>query len=64
MQHPLEESRDSLAFATEPVFASLANVLGQTDSAPSPLPPQLKDYNLYDVEIKYGLMQVREKTRK
>lgn len=28
MQHPLEESRDSLAFATEPVFASLANLLG------------------------------------
>ena len=28
VQHPLEESRDCLAFATEPVFASLANVLG------------------------------------
>lgn len=28
VQHPLEESRDSLAFATEPCFASLANVLG------------------------------------
>lgn len=60
VQHPLEESRDSLAFATEPVFASLANVLGHTDSAPSPLPPQLRDYKLYDVEIKYGLMQVSE----
>lgn len=59
VQHPLEESRDSLAFATEPVFASLANVLGHTDSAPSPLPPQLCDYKLYDIEIKYGLMQVR-----
>ncbi|KAK8387738.1 hypothetical protein O3P69_018319 [Scylla paramamosain] len=60
VQHPLEESRDSLAFATEPVFASLANVLGNTDSAPTPLPPQLRDYKLYDVEIKYGLMQVSE----
>jgi SCY1-like protein 2 len=28
VQHPLEESRDSIAFATEPCFASLANVLG------------------------------------
>ncbi len=28
VQHPLEESRDCLAFATEPVLASLANVLG------------------------------------
>ena len=28
IQHPLEESRDSISFATEPCFASLANVLG------------------------------------
>ena len=26
VQHPLEESRDCLAFATEPVFASLVNL--------------------------------------
>lgn len=58
MQHPLEESRDTLAFATEPVFASLANVLGQTNNLPSPPPYLLKDFKLYDVEIKYGLMQV------
>lgn len=36
VQHPLEESRESLAFATEPVFASLANVLGDTSNLPSP----------------------------
>ena len=49
-----------MAFATEPVFASLANVLGSTDNAPSPLPSELKDYQLYDVEIKYGLLQVSQ----
>ncbi|XP_062339515.1 SCY1-like protein 2 isoform X2 [Osmerus eperlanus] len=60
VQHPLEESRDSLAFCTEPVFASLANVLGQTDNLPSPVPPDIRDYSLYAVETKYGLLQVSE----
>lgn len=60
VQHPLEESRESLAFATEPVFASLANVLGHHDNLPTPLPPELKGYELYEVEIKYGLLQLSE----
>ena len=58
LQHPLEESRDCLAFATEPVYASLANVLGQHDNLPSPVPPHIRDYKMFDVEIKYGLLQV------
>ncbi|XP_028810729.1 SCY1-like protein 2 isoform X2 [Denticeps clupeoides] len=60
VQHPLEESRDCLAFCTEPVFASLANVLGQWDNLPSPVPTEIKDYKLYDVETKYGLLQISE----
>ncbi|XP_076044582.1 SCY1-like protein 2 isoform X2 [Oratosquilla oratoria] len=60
VQHPLEESRDSLAFATEPVFASLANVLGNTENMPAQLPSALNNFKLYDVEIKYGLMQLSE----
>jgi len=52
-------SRDCLAFCTEPVFASLANVLGQWDNLPSPVPTDIKEYKLYDVETKYGLLQVR-----
>ncbi|KAK7075289.1 SCY1-like protein 2 [Halocaridina rubra] len=60
VQHPLEESRETLAFATEPVLGSLANVLGYTENMPVPPPPLLKDYKLFDVEIKYGLMQVSE----
>lgn len=52
-------SRDCLAFCTEPVFASLANVLGQWDNLPSPVPIDIKEYKLYDVETKYGLLQVR-----
>ncbi|KAH8381914.1 hypothetical protein KR009_000912 [Drosophila setifemur] len=49
VQHPLEESRDSLAFATEPVFASLSNVVG--DAVRS-------EKKLYDVEIRHGLLQL------
>ncbi|XP_076749656.1 SCY1-like protein 2 [Xylocopa sonorina] len=60
VQHPLEESRDSLAFATEPVLASLANILGNHNNLPQPLPITLKDYKLHDVEIKYGLLQLGE----
>ncbi|XP_076234556.1 SCY1-like protein 2 [Calliopsis andreniformis] len=60
VQHPLEESRDSLAFATEPVLASLANILGHHENLPQPLPMVLKDYKLHDVEIKYGLLQLGE----
>ncbi|XP_054575378.1 SCY1-like protein 2 isoform X4 [Eptesicus fuscus] len=57
VQHPLEESRDCLAFCTEPVFASLANVLGNWENLPSTVSPDIKDYKLYDVETKYGLLQ-------
>lgn len=58
VQHPLEESRESLAFATEPVFASLANILGQTTNMPQPA--NMSDYKFFDVEMKYGLLQVGE----
>ncbi|CAG9857020.1 unnamed protein product [Phyllotreta striolata] len=58
VQHPLEESRDSLAFAAEPVFSSLANVLGQTNNMPQP--GNMSDYKLFDIEIKYGLLQISE----
>lgn len=62
VNHPLEESRDCLAFATEPVFASLANTLGigSRDNLPSPLPEALQGFKMYDVEIKYGLLQISE----
>ncbi|XP_038636122.1 SCY1-like protein 2 isoform X1 [Scyliorhinus canicula] len=60
VQHPLEESRDCLAFCTEPIFASLANVLGCYDHLPSPVPTEIKEHKLFDVEVKYGILQVCE----
>ncbi|CAL1261081.1 unnamed protein product [Larinioides sclopetarius] len=60
VQQALEESRESLAFATEPVFASLANILGCTENMPVPPPKALKNFELFDVEIKYGFLQLTE----
>uniref|UniRef100_A0A2I3RUY8 Protein kinase domain-containing protein n=1 Tax=Pan troglodytes TaxID=9598 RepID=A0A2I3RUY8_PANTR len=50
VQHSLEESRDCLAF--------LASVLGNWENLPFPISPDIKDYKLYDVETKCGLLQV------
>ncbi|CAF1042211.1 unnamed protein product [Rotaria sp. Silwood1] len=60
LQHPLEESRDSLAFATESCFASLANCLGCYDNMTQPIPKEFEDYKLHDVEIRYGIVQLCE----
>lgn len=59
VEHPLEESRDCLAFATEPVLASLSNLILQ-DNLSSELPEQILSYKLEPLEIKYGLLQVAE----
>ncbi|XP_076170121.1 SCY1-like protein bma isoform X2 [Ptiloglossa arizonensis] len=81
----VKECADSLAFASEPVLASLANVLAyQEQRANSPGQPSsnvtkqisstashhhhhhhhrtvfAKEYNLLDIEIKYGLLQITE----
>ncbi|GFR11611.1 SCY1-like protein 2 [Trichonephila clavata] len=52
---------ETLAFATEPVLASLANILGYLeDRLPQNLPSSVRDYKFLDIEIKYGLLQVTE----
>lgn len=60
VQHPLEESRDSIAFATEPVFASLANVLGNSSNLSPQISQTLSKFKLHEIEIKYGLLQLTE----
>ncbi|CAF1947799.1 unnamed protein product [Rotaria magnacalcarata] len=60
LQHPLEESRDSLAFATESCFASVANCLGCYDNMTQPIPKEFEDYKLHDIEIRYGIVQLCE----
>nr|XP_039251440.1 SCY1-like protein 2 isoform X1 [Styela clava]XP_039251442.1 SCY1-like protein 2 isoform X1 [Styela clava] len=59
VEHAVEESRDSLVFCTEPVFASLGNVLGNKQNI-AEIPTPLRSFHLHDVEIKYGILQISE----
>jgi hypothetical protein len=53
--------RDALAFATEPVFGSLGNVLGYRDNGPEAgCWGRLEGFKLDELEIKYGLVQLCE----
>lgn len=64
VQHPLEESRESLAFAAEPVVASLANVLSTTNNNQNyTKSKKMQDFKLHEVEIKKGLLQLEEGLR-
>lgn len=61
LYHPIEEANETLAFATEPVLGSLANILScLEDRLPQCLPPEVRDYQFLDIEIKYGLLQLTE----
>ncbi|KAL1470738.1 hypothetical protein MTO96_024005 [Rhipicephalus appendiculatus] len=52
---------ETLAFATEPVLGSLANILNcLEDRLPQCLPQEVRDYQFLDIEIKYGLLQLTE----
>ncbi|KAK7474281.1 hypothetical protein BaRGS_00034473, partial [Batillaria attramentaria] len=55
--HGVEECHDSLAFATEPVFCSLANVLGNYERMPANIPPEIRDFEFIELEIKIGVLQ-------
>lgn len=72
--HPIEECADTLAFASEPVFGSLANILayqentgnqtgtltsGSNVQQQTQRPPHAREYNFLDIEYKYGILQVR-----
>ena len=59
VEHPLEESRDCLEFATEPALASSSNLIVQ-ENISSSVPSQILNYKLEPLEIKYGLLQVAE----
>ena len=54
---PLCETKDTMAFATERVFASLANVLGRTDNIDR-VPLAVREFGLLEIEILMGLIQL------
>ncbi|XP_043218587.1 SCY1-like protein 2, partial [Amphibalanus amphitrite] len=59
--HPVEECPETLAFASEPVLASLANVLSPaTDGDKTNGHSFAKDYSFLDIELKYGILQITE----
>ncbi|KAF8073098.1 Scyl2 [Scenedesmus sp. PABB004] len=56
---PLEETGGQMVLLTEPVFGSLANVLGQFADVPT-APPDRTGAALSPLEVKYGLAHLAE----
>ena len=56
VQHAMEESRDTIAFATEPVVASLANLLGNTTNVSNT--GLLAEYKLSEFDTKFGIFEL------
>jgi SCY1-like protein 2 len=50
---PVTESRSSIAFATEPLHASLHNLLGNTDGFDGPTPKEITGFELDDLEVNF-----------
>ncbi|CAB5204584.1 unnamed protein product [Rhizophagus irregularis] len=53
----VEETRTVITFATEPILASLSNLLGNYDNL-SPIPSDIKSFDMDELEIQKGLLQV------
>lgn len=59
--HGLEETTDTMAFATEAVLGSLANIMGcLEDRLRQGIPSSLREYSFTEFEHTYGLLQVRD----
>ncbi|KAL0456281.1 UNVERIFIED_CONTAM: SCY1-like protein 2 [Sesamum latifolium] len=55
----LDESKNAMAMVTEPLFASVANTLGNVENIPK-VPKELKGMDMGLLEVKHGLLQVAE----
>ncbi|KAG0338634.1 hypothetical protein BG004_007150 [Podila humilis] len=54
---PVDESRTAIAFATEPIFASLSNLLGNYENLSS-VPDDIRKFELDELEVQKGLLQL------
>ncbi|KAF9899113.1 hypothetical protein BX616_003270, partial [Lobosporangium transversale] len=54
---PVDESRTAIAFATEPIFASLSNLLGNYENLPS-VSEDIRKFELDELEMQKGLLQL------
>ncbi|XP_057793752.1 SCY1-like protein 2 A [Salvia miltiorrhiza] len=57
--HALDESKNTMAMVTEPLFASAANALGNVENIAT-VPKELKGMEMGILEIKHGLLQIAE----
>ncbi|KAI1302427.1 hypothetical protein EDD11_005618 [Mortierella claussenii] len=54
---PVDESRTAIAFATEPIFASLSNLLGNYENLPQ-VSEDIRKFELDELEMQKGLLQL------
>ncbi|CAD5229126.1 unnamed protein product [Bursaphelenchus okinawaensis] len=54
-----EESRDNIAFCTEPIFSSLSNLCGDTENL-NERPDHLENFIFENIEVEHGLFQLSE----
>ncbi|KAJ4821320.1 kinase family with ARM repeat domain-containing protein [Rhynchospora pubera] len=55
----LDETKNAMAMATEPLFASVANAMGNCDNFEK-VPKELKGMEMGILEVKHGLLQLSE----
>lgn len=55
----LDEGKYAMAMVTEPLFASVANALGNLENVPK-VPKELKGMEMGLLEVKHGLLQIAE----
>lgn len=56
-----EDTPETLSFYSEPVMASLSNIITPPDDKEKDKGTSLsKDYNFLEVELKYGILQVSD----
>ncbi|KAK3038240.1 hypothetical protein RJ639_030849 [Escallonia herrerae] len=55
----LDESKNAMAMVTEPLFASVANALGNVDNI-AKVPKELQGMEMGLLEVKHGLLQIAE----
>ncbi|CAH2066764.1 unnamed protein product [Thlaspi arvense] len=55
----LDENKNAMALVTEPLFASVANALGNVENVAN-VPKDLKSMEMSLLEVKHGLLQISE----
>lgn len=59
-----EDTSDTLSFYSEPVMASLGNIITPVDEKDKDkVPSVVRDYSFLEVELKYGILQVSQGVR-